>query len=969
MLSQGRGSDELDPEGSDSDVSVTTGYGYRQPSPPAVPTRIPLAPARLDSSDALDGRIRELQMIEDRNASKQKRLRDKRRRMDDKIIQKREAQDRRIKAIYEARQRRDSRIAARRAREDAEFRRIDEQQEEEETSLRHRLKRLKRGLPLDESSLAANRRIETASTSPPGPAYSSLPPPAKRHQSNPPGQNASPLPRPAETSTTTGPAQTPPQAPSYSFYQGSAPKPYSMPFHNNATYSTVPPPPMVSQGRPPSGLPSQVTNEPSSLGNGRPGSPLSRPPQTMAPTVSNLSTAPPPRQPASTYDTRPPPPPPSSGFASVNAPPQNPGFATVNSRFVSTPPASHSPLVRHESDAKSSGLLLDASANTVKSSSASSTPVGTGKRTPSTTHPYQMSEAFANRHHHCERVDDQNRGIWTSHGPGGTQEHPTGPPVEMYLRCNHDNCRRIDWRTVHGLQCHIVKSHEQPKGTIGSLEKALDRYGVPVREIEEYEKEHGVGSGGTVADPKNLKIKNKTREAGYGRRSTPGSYGIDPLARPAGYKPSPTASPTTVHSIPRFNGVPSGPPPSGYLSHPSPSDARNSSWSSVTQSAYGPLKTAVDSGKQLQGDAVMKDAPNNTTKPPMTGFGGPDRRYDYAPRPYDFPPRPLATNPPPPSTTAADSPRAPAWSSFGRDGPGQARTPTYGFPSFGGDPRTSWGTPVTNPHGPIKLADRQEKLDEPVKSAPTAPAPHIAPQAVDTMKRDGPASQPVPEKPDVQQVELAVGASTPADQSSTSNPGKPSEIREDGQAASVGADAMDIDSQERKDESRAPMSEMAKQPTASAAETQQTDKDETEVREPIASSGGPASGTRSAQSPLISNKGLPPSTGSAKRMSRRSSMARKLSGDSGDGRNQNEDKTVSASDAADAEADKKAEGAKGPNGSLKSEPADDDGEGDTIHVTAKKGEREELKDDVHVNSRTPPRRAASGRFTRKRTLH
>jgi hypothetical protein len=77
----------------------------------------------------------------------------------------------------------------------------------------------------------------------------------------------------------------------------------------------------------------------------------------------------------------------------------------------------------------------------------------------------------------------------------------------MYLRCSHENCLRIDWRTVHGLQCHIVKNHEQPKGTIGSLEKALDKYGVPVSEIEEYEKVHGPGSGGTMADPKNTKPK------------------------------------------------------------------------------------------------------------------------------------------------------------------------------------------------------------------------------------------------------------------------------------------------------------------------------------------------------------------------------------------------------------------------------------------------------------------------------
>jgi len=64
----------------------------------------------------------------------------------------------------------------------------------------------------------------------------------------------------------------------------------------------------------------------------------------------------------------------------------------------------------------------------------------------------------------------------------------------MYLRCDHDRCMRMDWGTVHGLQCHIVKSHKQPKGTIGSLQKALDRYGVPVSEVEALERQHGQGT-------------------------------------------------------------------------------------------------------------------------------------------------------------------------------------------------------------------------------------------------------------------------------------------------------------------------------------------------------------------------------------------------------------------------------------------------------------------------------------------
>jgi hypothetical protein len=107
----------------------------------------------------------------------------------------------------------------------------------------------------------------------------------------------------------------------------------------------------------------------------------------------------------------------------------------------------------------------------------------------------------------------------------------------MYLRCSHENCLRIDWRTVHGLQCHIVKNHEQPKGTIGSLEKALDKYGVPVSEIEEYERMHGPGSGGTMADPKNTKPKS---------RATPRTSEILPSVVTLGNAqvPLPSESPT-----------------------------------------------------------------------------------------------------------------------------------------------------------------------------------------------------------------------------------------------------------------------------------------------------------------------------------------------------------------------------------------------------------------------------------------
>ena len=277
----------------------------------------------------------------------------------------------------------------------------------------------------------------------------------------------------------------------------------------------------------------------SPYGTDRPnGSPhMSAPPPPQVSTAHSQTATPPLRHPTTSYDTRPPPPlPPPSGFAAVNYPTPQSGFAAVNSKPDGTPSSSYDAPAKEQRPQPYSKSADQTPARA--SVDDEKTPVGSGstnKRTPSTTHPYQMSEAFANRHHHCERTDSLNRGIWTWYGLGGTQERPTAPATEMYLVCNHDGCRRIDWRTVHGLQCHIVKNHEIPKGTIGSLEKALAAYGVPVSEIEAIEKRDGVGSGGTMADPKNLKIKSRLRESGG-----------TPLSAQKQYQPNESDSPVPV---------------------------------------------------------------------------------------------------------------------------------------------------------------------------------------------------------------------------------------------------------------------------------------------------------------------------------------------------------------------------------------------------------------------------------------
>lgn len=336
-----------------------------------------------------------------------------------------------------------------------------------------------------------------------------------------------------------------------------------------------------------------------------------------------------------------------------------------------------------------------------------------------------MSEAFANRHHHCERVDSLNRGVWTSYGIGGTQDNPTGPAVEMYLRCNHDGCSRIDWRTVHGLQCHIVKNHDQPKGTIGSLDKALERYGVPVKEVEDYEREHGRGTAGTMADPKNLKMKLKTKIQDFVRKSTPGSHGIDPQARPAGYRPDPKStseSPTAPDGIKRSpdvgmtNGVPQkrasedGSAPQTATASPANTFAAvRSTWMNSSTPSQT-LPQAEPEPKRLQGDFGMSDATSNwqsaTSQPGRSN--GPTQ---YVPT----------------STVDVLPPRA---ESSGTSSVGEAPTPA---PTQGVANTTASSVPPATPIPPVQS---QPSEAEKVEENQELPAPQIQGNAP-TQANDG----------------------------------------------------------------------------------------------------------------------------------------------------------------------------------------------------------------------------------------
>lgn len=133
--------DSMDPESSDSDVSVTIGEPYGFNTPLKQPASLPPAPSKhsLESSDGVQARLKELSRVEDHNIKKQELLLAKRRRKDEKIQRKREAQDRKWNAIVAARDRRDARIKARREKEDAAFKKFDDQLEEEETVSENRL--------------------------------------------------------------------------------------------------------------------------------------------------------------------------------------------------------------------------------------------------------------------------------------------------------------------------------------------------------------------------------------------------------------------------------------------------------------------------------------------------------------------------------------------------------------------------------------------------------------------------------------------------------------------------------------------------------------------------------------------------------------------------------------------------------------------------------------------------------------
>ena len=128
----------MDPESSDSDVSIGGGDEYRFASPLTAPAPLPPPPSKhaLEQSDAVQARLDELQRVEEHNIKKYDLLKAKRTRKDEKIRRRREIQEKKWAAIMETRQRRDARIGARRKREDAAFAQFFDHELEEEESVR-----------------------------------------------------------------------------------------------------------------------------------------------------------------------------------------------------------------------------------------------------------------------------------------------------------------------------------------------------------------------------------------------------------------------------------------------------------------------------------------------------------------------------------------------------------------------------------------------------------------------------------------------------------------------------------------------------------------------------------------------------------------------------------------------------------------------------------------------------------------
>jgi hypothetical protein len=199
---------------------------------------------------------------------------------------------------------------------------------------------------------------------------------------------------------------------------------------------------------------------------------------------------------------------------------------------------------------------------------------------------------------------------------------------EMYLKCNHDGCMRLDWKTVHGLQCHIVKSHGVPKGTISSLDRALETYGVETQEVEEHEKKHGLGSAGATADkgprvktrPKSSNEADRPMSSGPASGSSAGTMSAPPAKHGPSVRPRP-AAPVVL-----FPNLKSRSPNGGYLQDDIVYSEDESDGDGQSSEAKRPTARNIASAARWKGSDL------DPSTPPASKAGGDDGHQEPIPR-------------------------------------------------------------------------------------------------------------------------------------------------------------------------------------------------------------------------------------------------------------------------------------------------------------------------------------------------
>jgi hypothetical protein len=89
-------------------------------------------------------------------------------------------------------------------------------------------------------------------------------------------------------------------------------------------------------------------------------------------------------------------------------------------------------------------------------------------------------EVSRDRFCYCEAVDNYGCGMWRRGRDDGAGTHSSH---QVYILCHHGQCGRMNWKTIHGFRCHITRCHKEARSP-GTVDKILQRYGVPVAAVQ-----------------------------------------------------------------------------------------------------------------------------------------------------------------------------------------------------------------------------------------------------------------------------------------------------------------------------------------------------------------------------------------------------------------------------------------------------------------------------------------------------